>query len=114
MAEHIFIDQGDFRTIGDMDMAKAIAECLVREYPGHPWAVHVDQEQNVATIQNFYLSNRYGMLLHLRGLKGDNAMPALLAKAKELTGQFLERYDLPRGAYREGDYGQAKHKLVTP
>ncbi len=111
VSDHVFLESEAFRTQADYATAKAIAEDLARHYPGHAWAVNVEAANGIATIQNFHLSTRYGFLLHLRGRRGDHALPVLLHNAKMAAGEFLERYKLPRGAYRGGDYPQVAADL---
>ena len=71
----------------DILLAKEIAETLHEHYPGHLWAVF---------IKNYYLSDQKCMVLHYDKL-GD----ATTRKKRVIMsgGEFLERYNVKRGAY---------------
>lgn len=76
----------------DLTLARNVAEALDEHYPGWLWGVNV--KSGVVIIKNFYISNKYGMVLHYNKL-GD----ATSAKQKviRMAGEFLERAGAPRG-----------------
>lgn len=82
----------------DMALAKEIAETLHEHYPGWLWGVYV--ASGVAVIKNFYLSSRWGMVLHYAKIMGDAAYRR--RRVIESGGELLERAGAPRGARPEG------------
>jgi len=78
----------------DIDTAKAIAEALNAQYPGHLWAVNVDGAQGVASVHNLMLSGTWGYRMHLdkRYSASDLRRAAILG-----AGELLERYNVARG-----------------
>lgn len=87
----------------DIDTAKAIADALNSQYPGHLWAVNVSGEQGVATIHNLMLSGTWGYRLHLdkRYSASDLRRAAILG-----AGELLERYNVSRGRANMDDLSQ--------
>ncbi len=89
----------------DQALASRAGTILNEHYPGHPWAVHTDHEQGVMTVWNMALSDKYKMVMHLGKSRSAAEFRAWVINA---GGEFLERYDIPRGAMRSEDYATAK------
>jgi hypothetical protein len=76
-------------------LAKNVGEHLHRKYPGHLWAVNV--AGGVVTVQNLYLSGRWGFRIMESEIDPDYK---IITRA---GGEILERYRLSRGAMREDE-----------
>lgn len=84
--------------------AKLIAEKLHQHYPGHLWAVQI--EQGLANIYNLALSGRWGFTVHLRKIDADYKT---IVRA---GGELLERYRLSRGKLNIDEFdGLARNRL---
>jgi hypothetical protein len=88
----------------DMELASRMAAVLDNHYPGHAWAVHVDSEQGVANIFNWAVSFRYGYRLKLKDLLAPGKETANLRPVIMAGGEILERANMVRGAWKEGEY----------
>lgn len=84
-----------FANACDEVMAKNIADALHKHYPGHLWAVRI--EDTVVHVFNLALSGRWGVLLHKT--KIDPEMKTVMRAG----GEILERYRLRRGRMRVDD-----------
>jgi len=80
-------------------IAKDIAETLNVHYPNHAWAVNADVKQGIVVIYNNRLSGEMGFLLHMADLINDHAMKLVIKSG----GEFLERYNIARGEFKERD-----------
>jgi hypothetical protein len=90
--------------LANQTIAKQLAECLNKHYPGHAWAVRSDAEQGVAFVFNLRLSGQWGFVLHLDDLINDPKMIMTIRAG----GELLERYRLSRGALNETEYGDVQ------
>ena len=81
--------------IYDYDEAKRIAEVLNLKYPGHLWAVNVNQ--GVAFIKNMMLSGSWGFVIKVKDI--DNDYKAII----NAGGEVLERYNISRGRLKENE-----------
>lgn len=79
----------------DEVMAKNIADALHKHYPGHLWAVRI--EETVVHVFNLALSGRWGFLLH------KNRIDPEMKTVMRAGGEILERYRLRRGRMRADD-----------
>lgn len=86
------------RAITDMNTAKAIAEKLWQQYPGHLWAVNADTHNNIANVQLMGVSGQWGFVLHLD--KIDPGMQIVMRAG----GEILERYNLSRTGRKDDEY----------
>jgi hypothetical protein len=82
-------------SVSEIATAKQIAETLHQHYPGHAWAVNVDEHNGIATIKNMMLSGHYGFVLHLPDVC---SATQLARQAVMAGGELLERYRQRRGA----------------
>lgn len=80
-------------------LARDIARTLEAHYPGHPW--HVTVAHGMAVVRNYGLSHDSGFGLHIDKLGSADAVKrgAVIA-----GGEFLERHNVRRGAFRIEDY----------
>ena len=88
----------------DLMLAKAIAQLKEREYPGHPFEVHVETEQGVVLVSIPALMgpiNRY--IIHVRDLYSDPKLDLV----KRAFGEILERYKISRAGYSRDDFASA-------
>lgn len=74
-------------------LAIDVGETLNKHYPGHLWAVTVDEDGGVLVIKNLALSGNWGFVLHLHRLPAGKALHPLIVRA---GGELLERYNLSR------------------
>ena len=86
-AEHT--DANCTSMVYDYDEAHRISDKLVQYYPGHLWAVTVNQ--GVAFIKNLLLSGNWGFVIKLKDI--DNDYKAVIRAG----GEVLERYNISRG-----------------
>lgn len=85
----------------DALLAVAVYTKLEQHYPGHNWRVSADREQGVVDIWLQYLDKlrknaRWGYTLFVSRLDSDPEMRCVVRAG----GELLERYGLPREAYR--------------
>lgn len=92
----------------DFALAMQIANLLDKHYPGHPWATWADHDQGIAVIKNCALDRKLGMIMHIANLSSPNEVESQVI---ERGGQFLERFNIPRGAMRPQDYEAAKRQF---
>ena len=81
--------------INDYDLAKRCTEVLDRRYPGHLWAVTVNQ--GVIIIHNMALSAEYGYAIHSRDLDTE------YRHVIRAGGEILERFNMARSRLREDE-----------
>ena len=77
-------------------LAKNAADTLHKHYPGHLWAVHVDETGGVMTVFNLMLSGRWGFLLKIKDIDPE------MKKVMRAGGELLERYRVKRGMFTPG------------
>jgi hypothetical protein len=80
----------------DVITARYLAEAILKAYPGHLWAVHVDGEQGIWWIKNLSLSGNWGWMDKLGRVYSASSM---VKDALHHAGEILERYNQPRGAF---------------
>ena len=91
-ASHVS-DESCSSMVYDMDEAKRIHDKLTKHYPGHMWAVNVNQ--GVAFIKNLMLSGNWGFIIKLKDIDND------YKKVIQAGGEILERYNVSRGRLKE-------------
>lgn len=90
-------------------LAKNVAEVLHKTYPGHLWAVTVDEDGGVLVVKNLYLSGDWGYVRHLNKLpNGGEALKKLIIRD---AGELLERYNLSRGGVRIDEIADLKRDV---
>lgn len=94
------IVQAETAELADMTLAKEVAETLHAHYPGHMWAVTI--KDGALVIKNLLLSSLWGMVLHMKNIADAGVRKKRVIRA---GGEFLERANLQRGAYREQEIG---------
>ena len=92
------LDGEDGISASGMLLVKRVAETLHKHYPGHLWAVNIDEEGGVVTVMNLALSGKWGFLLKLRVVQEDPDLKCVMRAG----GELLERYRLRRGSYQQG------------
>ena len=87
--------------LDEVDLAKRCADKLNQQYPGHPWAVHINSEQlgGVLEIKNFAVSFRYGYVLKLERVYQDPSLKCVVRAG----GEILERAGMIRGRWNGQD-----------
>jgi len=79
--------------LGDLMVAKRMADTLHKAYPGHLWAVTVDGAQGMATVRNLSLSGQWGFYVKLAH---DWSASNFEKQVKMAGGELLERYKVRR------------------
>lgn len=85
---------------GQASDAEKIMGILCTAYPGHPWAVRVDEGLIFIRYLNTLLQGNWGMVLKTREVDHDAAV--LKRRVISLAGEWLERSGLKRGR-EDGD-----------
>lgn len=85
------------RTDAQASEAEKIMHLLTTVYPGHPWAVRVDQ--GIIFIRHLEFGSNWGM--NLKTAKFDHDAAVLNKKIVMLAGEWLERAGLRRGRWEE-------------
>lgn len=82
-----------------------ICDTLLAHYPGHPWAVRVDDAPTVgiAVIKHVSLSQNFGFMKKLANIKDDPAFRWVVLGA----GEILERFNVDRRGYQKGIFNDA-------
>lgn len=88
----------------DEVLAKNVADTLNKHYPGHLWAVRI--ENSVVHVFNLALSGRWGFVLHKA--KIDPEMKVVMRAG----GEILERYRVSRGRMRPDEYSALKTDAI--
>lgn len=93
----------------DMSMARAIAEVLVKSYPGYDWFVMGESRQGIVA---FSIPDLMGPTLKqvIRLAQFSDLNPKLI---RDTGGQMLERMGLRRGPMDRAEYEAAKKRRVT-
>jgi hypothetical protein len=85
----------------ELTLAKQMADALHRTYPGHLWAVDVNERAGMANIRNLYLSGNWGFRLKVAQTAhfsaSDFERRVILA-----GGELLERYRVSRARMSPG------------
>lgn len=81
-------------TASEMTTAKIIGDALFEHYPGHLWAVNVDESAGMADIRNLALSGKYGYRMPIHVAYSASRLKAMSIMA---GGEILERYRQRRG-----------------
>lgn len=92
------VDGEDGISATGMFLVKRVAETLHKHYPGHLWAVNINEEGGVITVMNLALSGKWGFLLKLKAVQEDPDLKSVMRAG----GELLERYRLHRGRYIPG------------
>jgi len=89
----------------DFALTKRIAEVLERHYPSHPWMVEVSHAKGCAFLSLPVIMNRNEkFVLHIEALKTDPGLRSVMRAA----GEILERYKMPRMAFKLDDFLAAR------
>ena len=67
----IKVDGEDGISAAGMLLVKRTAETLHKHYPGHLWAVNINEEGGIMTVMNLALSGKWGFMLKLRTVQED-------------------------------------------
>lgn len=78
----------------DFVLAKNAADTLHQHYPGHLWAVCVDQPARMLDVRNLALSGAWGFRISLPAMY---SAKWLTRKVMRAGGELLERYRVSRG-----------------
>jgi hypothetical protein len=80
--------------LGDVALATRVGEALNRHYPGHLWAVHINDERlgGVLVIRNLAVSFLYGYVLKLQDVYADPSLRCVMRAG----GEILERAKMKR------------------
>jgi hypothetical protein len=86
----------DCHELGDIWLTKRIADKLNDHYPGHLWAVHLNDESlgGVVVIRNMALSGKYGFVLKLKRIYADPSLKCVM----QAGGEMLERANMSRSS----------------
>lgn len=81
--------------LADVALAVRAADKLNEQYPGHLWAVHLNDEQlgGVMVIRNLAVSFRYGYVIKLSRVYADPDLGCVMRAG----GEILERAGMQRG-----------------
>jgi len=81
--------------LGDVALVKRCADRLNEHYPGHLWAVHLNDESlgGVVIIRNLAVSGIYGYVLKLSRIYADPGLKCVV----KAGGEILERAKMARG-----------------
>jgi hypothetical protein len=93
----------------DMTMARAIAEVLVKYYPGYDWFVMGESRQGIVA---FSIPDLMGPTLKqvIRLAQFSDLTPKLI---RDIGGSLLERMGLRRGPMDRAEYEAAKRRRIT-
>ena len=93
--------------VADLTLTTRIAEKLEQHYPAHPWMVKVSHAQGVAMIKiPILMKASEHWVLHIARLACDPGLRAVVRAG----GEILERYNVPRHAFRIDDFLTAREK----
>lgn len=81
------------RTDAQASEAERVMALLCATYPGHPWAVRVDE--GIIFIRHLQFQGNWGM--NIRTAEVDHDAAVMKKKIVMLAGEFLERAGLVRG-----------------
>jgi len=83
--------------LADIALAKRCADALNEHYPGHLWAVHLNDEEmgGILIIRNLAVSFQYGYVLHLSTIHADPNLKCVMRAG----GEILERASMIRGRW---------------
>ena len=96
MSDLLITEDSQFKA-NEFLLAKNAAELLNRHYPNHLWAV--DVEGSVLNIRDMLLSGSMGYTLHIPAIYSSSDWDKQILRA---GGEILERYNIARGAWRDG------------
>ena len=87
------------------NLAKRYGEALEKHYPGWWWTINPDETGGVMYIYCLRLSGEWGYVIKTGDVQNDaHEKEAIMA-----GGEILDRYNIPRGAYKR-EYLQGKIK----
>lgn len=107
MSKLIKVDGQDGISASGMMLVKRTAEALNKHYPGHLWAVNINEDGGVITVMNLALSGSWGFLLKLKTVQEDPDLRSVMRAG----GELLERYRLRRGRYEHGAISELRRDL---
>lgn len=87
-----------FEEAADMDLAKNVAEILVKAYPGWLWAVEIPQHNIVIRLLDAPIVGM-GWFINRKHLGTPDTLKRIVQMG---AGEFLERCGCPRGKKPEG------------
>jgi hypothetical protein len=85
-------------TANELLMAKTVAESLHKHYPGHLWAVSIEDARII--IKDLYLSGEWGYALHIPRIY---SISSLVKDCLTAGGEILERFRQARSGMRVAD-----------
>lgn len=88
-------------TPSDRELEQRVLEILARHYPGWGWRCESISASGILTIRNENLASRHGYVVHLRDVVNVSDMQRLIVEG---GGEFLERFNQPRGAFDPDRY----------
>lgn len=93
----------------DILRGQEVQSILRRHYPGHPWIVEVNHEQQIIKIMIKHLHERPYVVL-LRDFYADPRRDCIMRAG----GEFLERFNIPRAGFSETDFYTAVEAMKSP
>lgn len=92
------------KAMQEEDLCRAVAEDLVRQYPGHPWMVGADLDTAGTVVIDLGYEKpahykNFAYMLHASTLMG----PGGQARVMQAGGELLERFGVGRGAAKLDD-----------
>lgn len=87
----------EYHELGDIVLTKRIADTLNDHYPGHLWAVHLNDESlgGIVVIRNMAISGQYGYILKLCRIYADPELKCVMRAG----GEMLERAKMNRSEW---------------
>jgi len=91
--------------LANQSIAKEVAECLNKHYPGHAWAVTANVETGLVQVRNLKLSGKLGFILKMDDMSTDPGMRLVIRAG----GEILERYRLSRRGINESEMSDIQY-----
>lgn len=88
-------------TPSDQELEQRVLEILAAHYPGWGWRCEAMGKGGILTIRNENLASRHGFVVHLRDIANVSDMQKRIVEG---GGEFLERFDMPRGRFDPDRY----------
>lgn len=88
----------------DEQIAKDVADHLLKHYPGYLWFVNCSVKAGVVTILCGDFYSNYGYKILLKDIENDPSMKVVMRAG----GEILDRYGLRRGAKTESSLRDLK------
>ena len=101
---NFIVNPNELRVDGSLaNLTKRYGEALEKHYPGWLWTINPDQDGGVIYIYSLRISGEWGYTLKTADVQNDaHEKEAIMA-----GGEILDRYNVPRGAYKR-EYLQGK------